>query len=210
MEKRNFIRLFELRKGHLDSRVKRDYVTKGIATIPCRISSYSDVINPYSAQDYETPNTEFLDYLQTTASVTPPECPLVLNIIGGGLSQEEKETVEETVRDYFAYALGVVEKKEKRHTWTFVLMLIGLIVSGILLWLTEPLVEEPRELIYILFWFMGETLCDYIFLRDMSFGRIGGWPGVWRVPKSFFPKAIRPQSTQKAISTDCTPRSKRM
>lgn len=43
-------------------------------------------------------------------------------------------------------------------------MLIGLIVSGILLWLTEPLAEEPRELIYILFWFMGETLCDYIFL----------------------------------------------
>lgn len=105
MEKRNFIRLFELRKGHLDSRVKRDYVTKGIATIPCRISSYSDVINPYSAQDYETPNTEFLDYLQTTASVTPPECPLVLNIIGGGLSQEEYEEILKVMKSFRHYSV---------------------------------------------------------------------------------------------------------
>ena len=164
MAKRSFIRLFELRKGQLDSRVKRDYVRNGIATIPCRVSSYSDLINPYSAPDYETANTEFVEYLETTASVTPPECPLVLNIIGGGLSQEEKETVVETVRDYYAYALGVVEKKEKRHTWTFVLMLLGLAVSGVLLWLTEALAEEPREMVVILFWFMGETLCDYIFL----------------------------------------------
>jgi hypothetical protein len=57
-----------------------------------------------------------------------------------------------------------VEKEEKRHTQSFALMTIGLIISGILLWISNAMAEVPRELLYILFWFLGENLCDYIFL----------------------------------------------
>ena len=103
-------------------------------------------------------------YLKSTAELMPPECPLVLNIIGNCLSREEQKTVEETIRDDLAYDLGVVEKKEKRHTQTFFLMLAGMLLSGGLLWFTKALADEPRELLYILFWFAGETLCDYLFL----------------------------------------------
>lgn len=171
MARRNIIKLFESRKGHLDYRIKRDYVRHGIATIPCRISDYSDVISTYSVKDYETLNTEFVDYLKETAELTPPACPIVLNIIGDCLSQEEKKTIEETILDDFAYDLGMVEKTEKRHTQTFILMLAGLLLSGVILYLTEALREEPRELLYILFWFMGETLCDYIFLTGYELRR---------------------------------------
>ena len=171
MARRNIIKLFESRKGHLDYRIKRDYVRNGIATIPCRISDYSDVISTYSVKDYETLNTEFADYLKETAELTPPACPIVLNIIGDCLSQEEKKTIEETILDDFAYDLGMVEKTEKRHTQTFILMLAGLLLSGVILYLTEALREEPRELLYILFWFMGETLCDYIFLTGYELRR---------------------------------------
>ena len=45
--------LFESRKGHLDYRLKRDYVKNGIATIPCRITDYSDVISAYSVKGRE-------------------------------------------------------------------------------------------------------------------------------------------------------------
>ena len=96
--------------------------------------------------------------------MTPPDCPLVLNIIGDCLSQEEKKTIEYIIRDDFGYDLGTVEKEENRHTRIFSIMFIGLILSGVLLWLTETLAEEPREVFFILFWFMGDTLCDYIFL----------------------------------------------
>ena len=164
MAKRNFIELFESRKGHLDYRLKRDYVRNGIATIPCRVSDYSDVISAYSVKGCETLNPEFDEYLKSTAELMPPECPLVLNIIGNCLSREEQKTVEETIRDDLAYDLGVVEKKEKRHTQTFFLMLAGMLLSGGLLWFTKALADEPRELLYILFWFAGETLCDYLFL----------------------------------------------
>ncbi len=170
---RNILKLFESRRSHLDSRVKRDYIRNGIATIPCRVSDYSDVISTYSVKGFETLNPDFSEYLKSTAEVTPAECPLVLNIIGDCLSQEQKTTIKEIIRDDFAYDLGMVEKEEKLHTQTFLLMLIGMIVSGTLLWLTHTLADEPRELIYILFWFAGDTLCDYIFLtgHDMRQNR---------------------------------------
>lgn len=169
MAKHNTARLFERRRGHLEYRIKRDYVRNGIATIPCRISDFNDVINPYSVKGYETLNTDFFDYLKESVEVTPPECPLVLNLIGNCLSKEEKETIEEIIRDDFAYDLGMVEMEDKRHARTFALMLIGMILSGVILWFTKAMPEIPREMLFIPFWFMGETVCDYLFLtgRDL-------------------------------------------
>lgn len=43
-------------------------------------------------------------------------------------------------------------------------MTVGLLVSGILLYLSQILEEVPREIFFVLFWFIGDTLCDYIFL----------------------------------------------
>ncbi|MBR1686573.1 MAG: hypothetical protein IJ708_15680 [Clostridia bacterium] len=171
MSRRNTARLFEQRKGHLEYRIKRDYVRNGIATIPCHVSDYSDVINPYSVKDYETLNADFYDYLKESAEVTPSECPLVLNLIGDCLSQEEKKTIEEIIRDDFAYDLGIVEMEDRRHARIFWFMVIGLILSGTVLWFTKSLTEVPRELLFIPFWFMGETLCDYIFLTGAELRR---------------------------------------
>ena len=70
-----------------------------------------------------------------------------------------------------AYDLGSVEKEENRHIRVFYGMFFGLLISGVLLYLTHVLAEEPRELFFILFWFMGETLCDYIFLTGYELRR---------------------------------------
>lgn len=171
MAKRNTARLFERRRGHLEYRIKRDYVRQGIATIPCYISNYNDVINPFSVEGYETLTADFYDYLKECADVTPPECPLVLDIVENCLSQDERKTIEEIIRDDFAYDLGMVEMEDKRHTRIFWFMVMGLILSGIVLWLTRSLTEVPRELLFIPFWFMGETLCDYIFLTGADLRR---------------------------------------
>jgi hypothetical protein len=171
MMKHNLARLFESRKGHLDYRVNRDYIRNGIAVIPCRISDYSDVISTYSVKGYETLNPDFFEYLEVTADVTPSDSPLILNIIENCLSQEERKTIEWVILDDCSYNLGIVEKEEKRHTRTFIFMFIGLIIFGIILWFTKTLAEEPRELLFIPFWFMGETLCDYIFLTGYDLRR---------------------------------------
>lgn len=171
MVNRKMVRLFETRKGNLDYRIKRDYIRNGIATLPCRILEYNDVISSYSVKNYETLNPDFVDYLKSAAEVTPPEYPIVLNIIGDCLSQEEKETIEDVVLDEMAYDLGIVEKEEKRHMRIFLGMFFGLLISGVLLYLTHLMADEPRELVFILFWFMGDTLCDYIFLTGHDLRR---------------------------------------
>ena len=129
------------------------------------------MISTYSVKDYETLNPDFADYLKAVADVTPAECPLVINIIGNCLSQEEKEIIEDVILDDLAYDLGIAEREEQRHTKIFLLMFLGLAISGILLWFTQPLEDVPRELFFIPFWFMGETLCDYIFLTGHDLRR---------------------------------------
>ena len=164
MLRHNMVKSFESRQGHLEYRVKQDYIRNGVVTIPCNISSYNDVISPYSVKDFETINQDFFDYIKTAAEMTPDEYPIVLNIIGNCLSQEEKERVKEVIQDNMGYNLGIVEKEEKRHTKIFIGMFVGLLISGVLLCLSKVLEDEPREIFFILFWFMGDTLCDYIFL----------------------------------------------
>lgn len=171
MGESKLIKLFESRKGHLDYRVKRDYVRNGIATIPCQVSDYSDVISTYSVKGYETLNPEFSDFLKESAELAPTKYPVVLELIGDCLSEEEKNTIERIIRDDFAYDLGVVEREENRHKRNFLFMFFGLIVSGIILWFTHALAEEPREVFFILFWFMGDTLCDYIFMTGYDLRR---------------------------------------
>lgn len=169
--RRRLYRLYEERKSQLEYRVNRDYIRNGVARIPCAISDYSDVISNYSVKGVETLNPDFIEYLKSTAAVTPPEYPLVLDIIGDCLSEEQKKTINFIVRDDMAYDLGMVEQEEKRHTKTFIFVIIGLVLAGLLLWVSQALDEVPREFIFIMFWFMGDTLCDYIFMTGYDLRR---------------------------------------
>ena len=163
--------LFESRKGQMDDLLKRDFINNGIATFPIKISSYYDVIHPLSVRRYETLNPDFKDFVELGAGVIPPDCPIVLNIIEDCLTEEERKTIVATIEEYYAYNLGVVEKEERRHTKRFLIMTVGLILSAFLLWLSEGLDEIPRELFFVLFWFMGDTLCDYVLLTGHDLRR---------------------------------------
>ena len=163
--------LFESRKGQLDYLLNRDFINNGIATFPCKITSYYDIINPLSIRRFETLNQDFADFLELGAGVVPTECPIVLNIVEDCLTEEERMIIEIVIREYFSYKLGVVEKEEKRHRRRFLIMSIGLVVSSLLLWLSEGLDEISRELFFIIFWFMGDTLCDYILLTGHDLRR---------------------------------------
>ena len=90
--------------------------------------------------------------------------PARLNIIGNCLSAEEKKIIAETIRDDFSYRLGLVEREQEREFKMFIFMLIGLIISGLLLWLTISLDEVPREIFIVFFWFFGDRMFEYIFI----------------------------------------------
>lgn len=164
-------KLFESRKGQMDELLHRDFINNGIATFPVKISSYDDVINPHSVRHYETPNTDFTDLIESGASVLPPECPIVVNIIEDCLTEEKRRIIVATLQEYYAYKLGLVENDLKRHTKRFLILSVGLVVTSLLLWLSEGLDEISRELFFIIFWFMGDTLCDYILLTGHDLRR---------------------------------------
>ena len=164
-------KLFESRKGQMDELLHRDFVNNGIATFPVKISSYYDVIHPLSVQRYETLNPDFKDIVDLGAGVIPSDCPIVLNLIEDCLTEEEQKTIVTTIQEFYAYKLGMVENEEKRHTKRFIFMTVGLVVSAFLLWLSESLDEISRELFFVLFWFMGDTLCDYILLTGHDLRR---------------------------------------
>jgi hypothetical protein len=169
--KRKVGQLFESRKGQMDYLLHRDFINNGIATFPCKISSFYDIINPLSVLRYETPNPDFTDYIENGAQVLPSDCPIVLNIIEDCLTEEERKIIVLVIQEYYAYKLGMVEKEERRHTKRFLIMTVGLVLAAILLWLSEGLEEVSRELIFVLFWFMGDTLCDYILLTGHDLRR---------------------------------------
>ena len=164
-------KLFESRKGQMDELLERDFINNGIATFPCKISSFYDVIHPNSVRRYETLNPDFADLIELAAGVVPPECPIVVNIIEDCLTDEQRKIIVATIREYYAYKLGVLEKDLKRHTKRFVFMTVGLVLSAFLLWLSEGLDDISRELFFVLFWFMGDTLCDYILLTGHDLRR---------------------------------------
>ena len=155
----------------MDYLLHRDFINNGIATFPVKISSYDEVIHPNSVRWYETLNQDFADLIELGAGVLPPDCPIVLNIIEDCLTEEERKIIVATIREYYAYKLGMVEKDLKRHTKRFVFMTVGLVVSAILLWLSEGLDDISRELFFVLFWFMGDTICDYILLTGHDLRR---------------------------------------
>ncbi|MCR4825158.1 MAG: hypothetical protein K5849_07385 [Bacteroidales bacterium] len=164
MKKNSFTEIFERRKSHLDLLVKRDYIRNGVATIPCCITNYYDIINSYSAEGYETLNPGFVDYVNESVEAIPVECPVVLEIIGKGLSEKEKKSIEAAITDAYAYTLGIEEKEEKRQKNILLFYCIGLIVASVILGLTEQFSTIPREIIFVLFWFFGDRLFDFIFL----------------------------------------------
>ena len=165
MRKRNdFVKLFERRESNIDSRIIRDYIENGIATVNCCISGYHDVISTYSSKGQESLNPDFVDFLENSAEPIPGEYPLVLNIIGNCLSDEEKETITETIFEVFSYKLGMVEKEQEKESKVFLFRIVGSIIAGILLTITAFIEHLPQEIFVVLFWFFGDRMFQSIFV----------------------------------------------
>ncbi len=104
--------------------------------------------------------------LSIILKMPPSQFPtkLVLNIIGNCLSEDEKKIIANIIHEDFSYRLGITEKEQEREFKLFIFMLVGAIVAGLLLWLTDFLDEVPREIFIVLFWFFGDRMFEYVFI----------------------------------------------
>lgn len=161
MKKDKSIR-FTKKKSSIDKRLRLDYIDHDIATIPCKVDSFYDVIDSYSVKNYETITPEFVEYINNIVDDIPKNYPIVINIVSKELTNEEKSIIEDTILDEYAYDLGRAEKEIKELNRNFILLTIGVILSGILMWKLEFIQDISYELIAILFWFFGESFIECI------------------------------------------------
>lgn len=150
------------KKSSIDKRLREDYIDNDIATIPCKVDSFNDVINRYSIKDYETLNPEFNDYINSIVDDIPKNYPIVINIISKNLTNEEKIIIEDTIVDELAYNLGEIENEIKQQRNNYIKLFIGTVVSGILLWILELFENFPFEIMVVVFWFFCETFISDI------------------------------------------------
>ena len=171
---KGLIRVFKKKKSFLDRRLKKDFIDNGIATIPCQVEEYNDVISRYSVRGYETLNSEFEEYVKNTVDVIPSEYPVVLNITGCSFSSEQEQTIRETITEDFAYDLGLLEEELRRHVFIFSAMLLALILACAALRYVSIMPDITYELYFVVFWYAADTVVDYLFVggRDMRNNRI--------------------------------------
>lgn len=153
---------FTKKKSSIDKRLRMDYIDHDIATIPCKVDSFYDVINSYSVKNYETINPTFVEYINDIVDDIPKNYPIVINIVSNNLTDEEKDIIEYTILDEYAYDLGRAEKEIKDLNRNFILLTVCAILSGVLMWKLEFIQDFSYELIAILFWFFGESFIECI------------------------------------------------
>lgn len=157
---------FSKRDADLPQRVKSEFIDSGIATIPCNVSSYDDIVSRYSVKGYETLNPEFTDYVEGAAAFIPAEYPIVLEISGKAFSDEEQESIRNTIREDFLYGLGGIQAENKKQMLVSLFMMAGMLISGFLVFYKKGIPAVSLEFIYIFFWFFADIFVSYVILEN--------------------------------------------
>lgn len=157
-------RLFLKRDAKLEKRLKEDYIDNGIATLPCKVDGMDDVISRFSVPGYETLSPELSDYIESSAEFIPAEYPIVLEISGCRFSEEEQSIIRRTIHEDYTYELGAVQCENRRQLTVALLMLLGMLVTGFLVFGIQGIADTAVEIIYIFFWFFADLTACYFCL----------------------------------------------
>lgn len=158
---RKNLRQLKKKKIEGEKYVKDFYIENDIAFITCNVKKFNDIIDPFSASEYEWPNKGFLYFVESNAQYIPVEYPIVLEINGKTFTEKEKNTIREAIHDYYALKMGDAQLAigaNRRKALT-------LLITGVVASLGVQLVNKIspglplREAIVMLFWlFLWEGL----------------------------------------------------
>lgn len=148
------INLFK--KAEFDSAkyVKDFYLDYGKAYISAKVKSINEIVSSFSIKDYEWINPDFAQYIELNAHYIPDVYRIVLEICGK-FTDEEKDIITETIKDYAGLRLGDAQKKLKANTFKSLGLLIFGIVSSIIFILLSSfnIADSIVEIISIIAWF---------------------------------------------------------
>lgn len=155
--------LKQLKKKKIEGEkyVKDFYIENDLAFIACNVKRFNDIIDPFSTAGYEWPNKDFLYFVESNAQYIPVEYPIVLEINGKTFTEKEKNTIRETLHDYYALKMGDAQLAISANRRKAFSLLITGFVSSLGVQLVNKISPglPLREAIVMLFWlFLWEGL----------------------------------------------------
>ena len=169
----NFLLKFRKRKIDYRQAVDTFYMSKGIACICCNISGIDDIINRYSVSGYEMLNESLVSYIDSVMENIPIEVPAVIEFCGCSFTDKEKITIRDAVWNHYEMELGKAQKTRLLHFCRIAWFALFFILAAICV-LSGKTGNVPRELLYVVFYFLGDRMIDYIVFgsREVEHSRI--------------------------------------
>lgn len=170
---REFLLKFNKRKVDYREAVDTFYMSKGIACICCNVSGIDDVINPYSVRGYEMLNESLVSYINSVIGNIPVGVPVALELCGGSFTEREKKTITDAVWNHYELELGKAQKVRTGHFIRIAWFVLFFVFAAIFIF-SNRTTDTSKELMYVLFYFLGDRMIDYIVFgnRDVELNRI--------------------------------------
>ena len=160
--------MFLRKKVDYDKAVKFYFIEKDVAYITCKVSGLDDIVSHYSVPGYELLNEDFSNYLDRIMKHIPEKYPLVLEITGHQFTKDEQTRIEDAIWTEYELQFGAVQQKQRSGIIRGIWFAIFLGLSAVLLLNTKQMLYE---LVYILFWFFGDRLIEYLILDEFNITR---------------------------------------
>lgn len=163
----NFLRYYKEKKL-IGGEVRQD--EKGRALIEIEIKDKSEVLSPFYAQNKETINNEFANFLDNFTKSFPPSQGLHLSINCPEVKPEDEEVFSRAVKNYYLNSTIEAERKISNNTKLLLVMILLSIISLTALFLVHYfdvfwLIEEVFDIIAWVF--VWEAVDIFAFQRSL-------------------------------------------
>lgn len=173
----------------------------GMAHLIYQEKDYYDIVHPYSVPDYELVTDEFYDFLEKYRKLIPYTAPIVLEITGKQQSREEKKIITNAIRTQAM--LDLTQTRQETRTYAkkcLFYLFCTILASGLVIAFGALEQEILADLVYILFWFFGERLLDYLVIRLFPSLEEGRWYERLSAMKVLFTE--KPDATLAALDLE--------
>lgn len=138
--------------------IKKYYIEKGEAYISAKVNNIDDIISKYSTKGYEWINPEFVQYIEDNAYHIPVEESIVIEICGAEFNEEEQDTIQRVIKDYFGAHLA--DKKDELNLnkqrsialFLFAIISLFIVYFAFRMRIIDVLYEIPMVLLWFFIW----------------------------------------------------------
>ena len=168
--KKYFKRLFTKRRFDIQTSINSFYVNNGIVELACRADSLNDIINPLSVPGYDYISDALKGYIDYAYELLPENMPVALNISGCEFSDHEKKRIKDAIWNYFEIELVKAQKSLWKHFFRIIWFALFFAVTVAVFLISRSHGHDLAiEFIYVVFYFLGDRLVEYLFLDGKDY-----------------------------------------